>query len=227
MHPTAAAPMMGLVAHPELQRRTTVDVLAAALRERILDGELTPGARLVEREIVDRYEVARATVRAALRALQTEGLVRIETHRGARVAQLGPGELHELFELRTALELEAAHLALTRNDGALPAPVHEAVDRLVAACRAQRPRWRTIAAAHAGVHEAIVAAGGSRRIEASYRQLSAEMQLFVAALRPVWSADRMAAHHVTLLQELEREGTPALRRHLDEGLAEVLGGGAT
>jgi DNA-binding GntR family transcriptional regulator len=219
--------MMAGVAPRELERRTTVDVLAAALRERILDGELEPGARLVEREIVDRYAVARATVRAALRALAGEGLVRIETHRGASVARLDADDLHGLFELRDALELEAAHRALERHDGTLPPAVHRAVDRLVAACGARRPRWRTIAAAHAGGHESLVAAGDSARIEAAYRQLSSELQLFVVALRPVWTAERMASHHVALLRGLEDEGTPALRRHLDEGLAEVLRGSAT
>jgi len=209
-----------------LERRTTVDVLASALRERILDGDLQPASRLVEREIVDRYEVARTTVRAALQALAAEGLVRIETHRGARVAQLGPDDFHALFQLRTALEMESAHLALERHDGTLPPEVHRAVDRLSAACAVPKPRWRTIAASHAGVHEALVAAGGSPRIEAAYRQLNAELQLFVVALRPVWSGEKMAAHHVELLHGLESEGTPALRRHLDEGLAEVSGGRA-
>jgi DNA-binding GntR family transcriptional regulator len=206
-----------------LERRTTVDVLADALRERILDGDLAPGARLIEREIVDRYAVARTTVRAALAALAAEGLVRIEPHRGARVAELGRDEFASLFELRTALEMESAHLALERHGGRMPPPVHRAVDRLVAACAAGKPRWRTIVAAHGGVHEAIVDAGESPRIAAAYRQLNAELALFVIALRPVWSPEQMAAHHVDLIRGLETEGTPALRRHLAEGLMEVAG----
>ena len=71
-----------------LERRTTVDALAAALRERILDGDLHANERLREQELSRVYDVARHTVRAALRALEAEGLVVIEAHRGARVAAL-------------------------------------------------------------------------------------------------------------------------------------------
>jgi hypothetical protein len=37
----------------------------------------------------------------------------------------------------------------------------------------------------------------------------------------------MAAHHRKLVRELEREGTPALRRHLEEGEAAVSAEGAS
>ena len=60
----------------------------AALRTRILDGELAAGERLRELELADAYGVARHSLRAALRALAAEGLVTIEPNRGARVASL-------------------------------------------------------------------------------------------------------------------------------------------
>ena len=50
------------------------------------------------------------------------------------------------------------------------------------------------------------------------------MRLFVIQLKPSWSLDRMAEHHDRLLADLEREGPPALRRHLDEGRASIMGG---
>ena len=42
-----------------LRRASTVDQLTAVLRERILEGDLEPGRRLIERELVEAYEVAR------------------------------------------------------------------------------------------------------------------------------------------------------------------------
>ena len=209
----------------ELARQTTVDVLAAAVRERILDGDLAPGERLVERELTERYDVARATVRAALRALAADGLVMVEPHRGARVATLDAAGLRGLFELRTALELEAAHLALERHDGTLPSSVHAAVARLSALCRrARAPRWHAITEAHNAVHDELVASAGSARITAAHRALAAELGLFVVRLQPAFTPERMAEHHETLLAALPVEGPAALRRHLDEGLAAVLSG---
>jgi DNA-binding GntR family transcriptional regulator len=211
--------MMSSVA---LARTTTVDALADALRERIMGGDLSPGQRLIERDLVERYEVARGTVRAALRRLEHEGLVTVETHRGAFVRQLDKQALSDLFELRTALELESAHRVLAANEGKLPGAVHDAVERLAAACERKRPSWERISAAHADVHESIVDAAGSPRIEAAYRQLTQELTLFLLALRPVWTPAEMAEHHRRLVRELEREGPVALRRHLEDGEAAVI-----
>jgi DNA-binding GntR family transcriptional regulator len=195
-----------------LHRPSTVDALADALKREILDGELPAGSRLRERELCEVYGVARHSLRAALRALATEGLVRIEPHRGARVAQLSGDDVRWLYELRAALELEAAHLALERNGGRLPAAVHEALARLEAAC--DDGSWSEINEAHAELHAAIVSAAHSPRIEAAHAALSGEMRLFLLALQPHIPPARLAADHVALVRGLERDGPPVLREHL-------------
>src|SRR6059058_1370519 len=113
-----------------------------------MTGDLVPGQRLVERDLVERYEVGRGTVRTALQRLEHDGLVTVETHRGAFVRQLDRRGMRDLFELRTALELESAHRALERNDGRMPASVHAAVDRLAAVCDQKRPSWQRVADSH-------------------------------------------------------------------------------
>jgi DNA-binding GntR family transcriptional regulator len=197
-----------------LQRISTVDALAAALRAEILDGALPAGSRLRERELCETYGVARHSLRAALRALAAEGLVRIEPNRGARVAQLTSDDVRWLYELRAALELEAAHLALERNGGRLPPAVDDALARLQAACRGAAPSWRAINEAHAELHGAIVAAAHSPRIAAAHAALSGEMRLFLLALRPHLPADQLAADHAALVRGLERDGPAVLREHL-------------
>jgi DNA-binding GntR family transcriptional regulator len=210
-------------AREQLVRISTVDALATALRGRISDGDLAPGDRLPERELTERYGVARHSVRAALRALAAEGLVVIEPHRGASVARLDADGIRSLFELRTALELEAAHLALERNGHRLPEPVHEAVRRLRDVCSRPDPPWGEVARAHDDVHLALVHASGSERIERAYASLAGEMRLFVMALRPHWSLERMAAQHEELVEQLESQGPEALRDHLRAGRESVLG----
>lgn len=207
----------------ELYRVSTVDALVAALRARIFDGELAPGERLRERDLTERYGVARHSVRAALRALAADGLVAIEPNRGASVASLDGAGLRSLFELRTALELEAAHLALERHGGRLPAGVRDAVRRLRDVCSRRDPPWGDVADSHNDVHLAIVRAADSERIARVYDSLAGEMRVFVTALKPHWSLERMAEQHEELVEELERVGPVALRRHLETGLRSVLG----
>jgi len=205
-----------------LARRSVVDELVDALRAAILDGALAAGTPLREVELAGAYDVSRHTLRAALRSLAADGLVEIEPHRGARVAALGREQLLGLYEVRTALEVEAARFALERNGGTLPDSVHRSVARLSAATRRRRPSWSTIAALHAELHGAIVAASGSPRIVAEYERLAAELRLFLLQLRPVWSLERMRTHHEELVAGLEDEGVEVLRRHLRDGADAVL-----
>jgi DNA-binding GntR family transcriptional regulator len=206
-----------------LTRTTTVDALAAELRTRILDGALEPGTPLREQHLSAEYAVARHTVRAALRALAAEGLVRIETHRGARVTALDAGDLEALGELRIALETEAARLALARHGGTLPAGVHAAQAVLAHACRAAGDAFAPITEAHEALHHAIVAAGGSPRITAAHRALGGELRLFLTQLRPVYDGPTLAAEHAALLDDLEHGAGPdALRPHIAASTAALL-----
>lgn len=81
-------------------REQTVQVL----REAILNFELKPGQRLVEREFIDRLGVSRTTFREALRELSTEGLVTVVAQKGARVSMPSIHEAADLYEIRAALE---------------------------------------------------------------------------------------------------------------------------
>jgi len=206
-------------------RSTTVDALAATLRREILDGELPAGAHLVELELCERLGVARHSLRAALRALAGEGLVRIEPHRGARVARLDAADVTALYELRAALECEAARLALERHAGRLPAPVHAALAELERACAAHPPVWSAINAAHSRLHMAIVAAAESPRIAAAHAASDGELRLFMLQLEPLWTVERMASDHAALVAALERGEIAVLREHLRESAAAVVAAG--
>jgi DNA-binding GntR family transcriptional regulator len=199
------------------QTATAVAELTAALRQRILDGDLEPGARMVERELVEQHDVSRVTARSALQRLAAEGLIVLEPHRGARVKSLDAAALHDLFALRTALEVEAARIALAEHAKELDAALATANATLAKACRAKRVVWHKVVDAHEGVHRALVESAHSPRIFAAHHQLATELKLFVVALKPVWSAEEMVDHHEQLRAELRTEGPEAVRRHLAQG----------
>jgi DNA-binding GntR family transcriptional regulator len=89
------------------------------LRMAIYHGELTPGQRLVETELVGKYETSRGAVREALVLLSNEGLVERQRNRGAWVRPVSLKEAIEITEARAVLEglcaAKAAAQATKRN----------------------------------------------------------------------------------------------------------------
>jgi DNA-binding GntR family transcriptional regulator len=203
---------------------TAADRVAAVLREQILDARLEAGTRLVEAELVELHGAARHTVRAALRALADEGLVTIAPNRGARVAGLDGDAITALYELRAALEVEAAHLALARHGDRLPPSVHEAAEVLARACSRPRPRWSTVSRAHADLHTSLVRAARSPRIEAVHDRLTAQTRLFLLQVRPHYTFARLGDEHLQLVADLEAHGPEVLRTHLRVAAGSVVDG---
>ena len=94
------------------QRRTTQEMVFDFLRDAILSGKLRGGSRLVQDKIATDLNVSRVPVREALLQLESEGLVRMEAHRGASVVWLSPEEIAELFDIRALLVADAVRRAV-------------------------------------------------------------------------------------------------------------------
>ncbi|GIH76246.1 GntR family transcriptional regulator [Planobispora longispora] len=195
---------------------SAVAALADALRSRILSGEIEPGTPLPEQELSAAYGVARPTVREALAVLVHEGLLRRERHRSAQVAEVTVADLDDLMFVRRPLEdLMATALAGRRVAGA-----DGALARM-GALPADAP-WSEAVAEHMALHQALIVAVGSPRLERLYASLAAETQLGLVRLRTVYpDRDVLVAEHRDLLDAIARGPAEAARRavaaHLDHG----------
>ena len=87
----------------------------AALRDEIVGGALTAGTALSETELAERLGVSRTPLRAALARLALEGLVDTSRGRTGVVPEVSRESVVDLFELREALEAQAARLAARRG----------------------------------------------------------------------------------------------------------------
>ena len=94
----------------------TSESIATALRGLIASGELPDGARLVERELAQRFAVSRIPLREAIQKLAAEGLVELFRNRGAVVRTLSAADIEEIYSLRMLLEGDAIHRAVQRMD---------------------------------------------------------------------------------------------------------------
>ncbi|TPQ23640.1 GntR family transcriptional regulator [Streptomyces sporangiiformans] len=87
------------------------------LRQAIMRGEMAPAQRLVENELAEQFGVTRASIRAALIDLASEGLVERIRNRGSRVRVVTVEEAVAITECRMVLEgLCAAKAAVEASD---------------------------------------------------------------------------------------------------------------
>jgi GntR family transcriptional regulator, transcriptional repressor for pyruvate dehydrogenase complex len=112
-----------------LRRSPLVDLAVSQLREQVLSGQWSVGSRLpAETELAQRLEVGRSTIREAIRALVHAGLLETRQGSGTYVRSVTPGAeweprlrraaVLEVYEVREALEVQAARLAASRRTGA-------------------------------------------------------------------------------------------------------------
>ncbi|MDV2301819.1 GntR family transcriptional regulator [Vibrio cholerae] len=90
---------------------TKSENLTEYLIEAIVEGQLAPGSKISEPELAKQFQVSRGPLREALMRVEGLGLIERIPHIGARVIQLSPVKLVELYAVREALEGMAARLA--------------------------------------------------------------------------------------------------------------------
>lgn len=98
------------------------------LRDRILDGRLTAGAPISEREIGAELDVSRVPIREAMPLLEAAGLVTLAPRRPAVVTAVTRTGVDELYDLRAVLEPYVARRgAAAVADGADPTALRHAL----------------------------------------------------------------------------------------------------
>jgi DNA-binding GntR family transcriptional regulator len=160
----------------ELERQSTVDQAAAALRREILAGRLRPGTPLREVEIADRLGISRNTLRETLQLLAHQGLVVHSPHRGATVAAISERDVADIFEVRRVLEIEGLW---TGSDRSLVS-IESAVERLE--ITAAEGDWLAYADREAAFHEALVARIGSPRLSQAFARALRELRVALAGV---------------------------------------------
>lgn len=190
------------------------------LLEGVVGGRLAPGQALNIGVIAQETGVSMIPVREALRRLQSEGVVIVEHHRGARVAEVGPNAYRDVMQTQAILEALAVSLS---------APLLTATDLDRA-----RALNREMDSAHQGedfhryneasleFHHILQSACPNRYL----RETLERGQLRIAAVRAAvigYSTDiaeRLSHEHIELLERIEAGASPSeierlMREHRD------------
>jgi DNA-binding GntR family transcriptional regulator len=198
-------------------RRNLHDGVVARLRDLIIEGEMTSGARLAERQLCDSLGVSRTPLREALKVLAAEGLVELLPNRGARVARLDESDIENMFEVMAALEALAGTLACSRISEAELAEIgalhHEMLAQYM---RRALPEYFRL---NQAIHAAIVAAARNPILAATYHGLATRMRrarYFANLSDERWQ--HAVAEHAAILEALRARDAERLAQLLAEHL---------
>jgi DNA-binding GntR family transcriptional regulator len=134
--------------------------IATRIGQAIVDGQFKPGAKLREVDLARSFGVSRASVREALRLVESEGLVTILPQRGAQVTVLSAQEVQDVFEIRAHL----MGLACARLAASASPEVRVRLGELLKNLKAARDDGDAYARASAALSEYYVRGAGSKRL---------------------------------------------------------------
>ncbi|NES34924.1 MULTISPECIES: FadR/GntR family transcriptional regulator [Micromonospora] len=221
------------------------EITVARLVQAIKLGMVRVGERLpAERELADRLQVSRVTLREAIAALRDAGY--LESRRGRTggtfvvSARPAPGagdgrpdagelaremgdRLHDALDFRRVLESGAAGLAANRS---LSAAQRQHLVAALAASRDRDPLTRRVSDSR--LHLAIAAASGSPSLAAAVADVQLALDRLLAAIPVIdRNLDHSDAQHIRVVDAIlggDPEGArSAMEEHCD-GTAELLRG---
>jgi len=202
-----------------IRQDSTSQQIAAGLRDSILRSELLPGEPIRESVLAEELGVSRNSVREAVRILERSGLIDYQMNRGARVREPSKKDLIDLYAARLAIEVGAAEIApLDRYEEVLVNAFEDLCSAL------QGGATESAVMADLNFHAEAVGIAGSERLDALFRRILNELQLYLAVLSRVEGEyadpDQVILEHKTLLDAYlggDRELiTQALVRHAEE-----------
>lgn len=215
-----------------LARTTLSERTYEALKERILDQTLAPGARLNIDALSGKLNVSSSPIREALARLEGERLVVSEGYAGCTVApQPTTQYLHSLLDYRMVIEGHCALLGAPRKDKATLKVMRQAYEKMGAVQQigTKYREYRRFVQSDVLFHQAIVDSADNEVMSTGYKALHAI--IMQSRLYRNREADGVRTHevmqeHHRILEAFERgDGELAaneLRSHLEGGRRRLL-----
>jgi DNA-binding GntR family transcriptional regulator len=186
----------------EVQAVSVADAVADELRRRLLAGHYRGGEQLRDTELSAEFGVARPTLRAAVQMLVADGLLERGRGRSASVRSFTAEDAVDLYRLRRPVELTAVKIVVS---GRRPLDGLEAAARDLSSL-GEDVTWDVVAAHDVAFHREVFVAAGSPRLRRTFDEISTELRLLIAQLRPSYASIADLAREHELLVATARNG---------------------
>ncbi len=186
-------------------------IVARSIEEDIALGRLRPRERLIEDDLIQKYEIKRHIARQVLAILESMGVVRRERNKGATVRDFTPIEVEQIYAVRELLEQRAAELFPLPADPRLIEELKSIHQRHMASAAAGD--MRSVFRENIRFHSVLFSACGNHH-------LAETIELFAFRAHAIRSYTILApnllataiAEHGEIIDSIERQDRAALCR---------------
>lgn len=195
------------------------------VKAQIKNLELKPGQYITDSQVASALNTSRTPVREALRRLEQEGLLINQARRGWKVYTLSLEDIHEIFDIKEALEGMIARRAAACQDEELRSALRETMDRMHRAAEADDPdAWQE---ADFKLHQVLSAMGANERATRIIQSLNDQWhRIRIGFIAMQGRIERSNAEHEAIVTSvLANEGEEAersMRLHLNNVRQELV-----
>lgn len=199
-----------------------VDYVYRILLQNIITGQLTPGTRLVEKDLADEFGVSNTPIREALKKLKREGLVEAKSHQGSYVTEVSLEEAKEIYEFREVIEGLASKRATERANNNQIAELKQIIERMKQSLR--NDNLEAYSGLNEEFHNMVAKISGKRssRYIRDLRNQSKVLMQYPAVLRPETSFKE----HKEIMAAIEKrdpeQAELLVRKHIKKAKKDVL-----
>ncbi|RJL19945.1 GntR family transcriptional regulator [Paracoccus siganidrum] len=197
----------------------TVEQIAERIWLSIAERRLRPGMRLKETELAEVFAVSRARVRQVLAMLERDGLVVIESHKGAVVAKPGVEDAKDIFHVRSAVEQRVLERLIGQLDAAKMVEMFEHVARERIANNSNNQR--EIIKLSGGFHVMLAEMAEAEFLCSLMRDLVSRTSLISAAFRDSNQHNCGPDEHELILLHLKNGDLQAAKKAMADHLEHV------
>ncbi len=209
----------------KLQSDSLADKARDMIRAAIFEGHIQPDERLTIEHIAAQLGISRTPVREALKALETDGIVKLLPNRGAIVQSFTREELADRFMVRAALEGLAGELACKRQGKKLGAVLAGIQEKMLQGMKKAKPddlmAASALVALNGEFHKAILDASGSEMTCRLLETLRMPMAYRLYHWRSPVRQKVQSEYHARIIKAFQNEDAAEVRRLLE---AHILNG---
>ncbi|MCF1427432.1 MAG: GntR family transcriptional regulator [Shewanella sp.] len=172
------------------------------LRQAIIDGHIGLGEKIVESTLAKELDLSRSTIRMALNSLCHDGLVVQKPYSGWHVISIVRDDLWELYNLRLALEGQAAEMAALKASEKDKLRLRALFENYCELCIKSPTDIKAVSEMDWRFHQLVVEISGSARMQAMYERILYQLKAYIGMTHQDYDLSQSGESHRALVDAI-------------------------